>query len=87
MQNKYLKKINPIIIIGAPRSGTNILRDTISSFNEVGTWDCDEIPYIWLYGSVLSFLKIAVYKCASLSTFGDGEDFKCFSSHLPLTGF
>ena len=51
MKNKYFKKITPIFIIGAPRSGTNILRDTISSFNQVGTWDCDEIPYIWRYGN------------------------------------
>ena len=43
--------INPVIIIGAPRSGTNILRDTLSSLKNVGTWDCDEIPYIWLYGN------------------------------------
>jgi hypothetical protein len=43
--------MNPVIIIGAPRSGTNILRDTLSSIGNVGTWDCDEIPYIWLYGN------------------------------------
>ena len=42
---------NPVIIIGAPRSGTNILRDTLTVFSEVGTWDCDEIPYIWRYGN------------------------------------
>ena len=42
---------NPIFIIGAPRSGTNILRDTLSSLKNVGTWDCDEIPYIWRYGN------------------------------------
>ena len=41
----------PVVIIGAPRSGTNILRDTLSSLNNVGTWDCDEIPYIWLYSN------------------------------------
>ncbi len=40
-----------IIIIGAPRSGTNILRDTLSSLSNVGTWNCDEIPYIWMYGN------------------------------------
>ena len=42
---------NPVIIIGSPRSGTNILRDTLSTITNVGTWDCDEIPYIWLYGN------------------------------------
>ena len=40
-----------IIIIGAPRSGTNILRDTLSTIKNIGTWDCDEIPYIWRYGN------------------------------------
>jgi len=46
-----MKKINPIIIIGAPRSGTNILRDTLSTLRDIYTWDCDEIPYIWRYGN------------------------------------
>ena len=40
----------PIFIIGAPRSGTNILRDTITSNEDYITWDCDEINYIWRYG-------------------------------------
>ena len=44
-------KINPIIIIGAPRSGTNILRDTLSTLRNIHTWNCDEIPYIWRYGN------------------------------------
>ncbi len=43
--------MNSIIIIGAPRSGTKILRDTLSSLSNVGTWNCDEIPYIWMYGN------------------------------------
>ncbi|MDY6838808.1 MAG: sulfotransferase [Thermodesulfobacteriota bacterium] len=41
----------PVIIIGAARSGTNILRDLISQFPGAGTWPCDEINYIWRYGS------------------------------------
>ena len=41
----------PIIIIGAPRSGTNILRDTIVKFDQAGTWNCDELPYLWKYGN------------------------------------
>ena len=40
-------KKQEIIIIGAPRSGTNLLRDLICSQNEFGTWPCDEINYIW----------------------------------------
>lgn len=50
MTNKR-NNFNPIFIIGAPRSGTNILRDTLSSLKNIGTWDCDEIPYIWRYGN------------------------------------
>lgn len=42
----------PIIIIGAPRSGTNMLRDLLVSFDDVQTWPCDEINYIWRYGNV-----------------------------------
>ena len=40
---------NPIFIIGAPRSGTNILRDIITSDSDFSTWDCDEINLVWLY--------------------------------------
>jgi hypothetical protein len=42
----------PIIIIGAPRSGTNILRDILCTINGVGTWPCDEINYIWRHGNI-----------------------------------
>ncbi len=43
--------MKPLIILGAPRSGTNILRNTICSSKSFLTWDCDEINYIWRYGS------------------------------------
>ena len=42
---------NPIIIIGAPRSGTNMLRDVLSSIDGISTWPCDEINYIWRHGN------------------------------------
>lgn len=42
----------PVFIIGAPRSGTNMLRDILCRFNGVGTWPCDEINYIWRHGNV-----------------------------------
>ncbi len=42
----------PLIIIGAPRSGTNMLRDILCSFDGIGTWPCDEINYIWRHGNV-----------------------------------
>lgn len=40
-----------IIIIGAPRSGTNMLRNVVAKFDGVETWPCDEINYIWRYGN------------------------------------
>lgn len=42
----------PVIIIGAPRSGTNMLRDMLVQLEGVGTWPCDEINYIWRHGNV-----------------------------------
>lgn len=44
--------MRPIVIIGAPRSGTNMLRDVLSRLPGVGTWPCDEINYIWRHGNV-----------------------------------
>jgi hypothetical protein len=41
-----------VVIIGAPRSGTNMLRDALASLDEIGTWPCDEINYIWRHGNV-----------------------------------
>ncbi len=41
-----------IIIVGAPRSGTNMLRDVLTSFDGFCTWPCDEINYIWRHGNV-----------------------------------
>ena len=38
-----------LIIIGAPRSGTNKLRDVLTSLDGIVTWPCDEINYIWRY--------------------------------------
>lgn len=41
-----------LVIVGAPRSGTNMLRDVLTSFDGIGTWPCDEINYIWRHGNV-----------------------------------
>ena len=46
-----MKNIQKVIIIGAPRSGTNILRDVLTSFDGICTWPCDEINYIWRHGN------------------------------------
>jgi hypothetical protein len=45
------KKYKPVIIIGAPRSGTNMLRDLLCDFDGVATWPCDEVNYMWRYGN------------------------------------
>lgn len=40
-----------VVIIGAPRSGTNMLRDVLTSLPGVTTWPCDEINAIWHHGN------------------------------------
>lgn len=46
------KEFKPIIIIGAARSGTNMLRDILSQLENHTTWDCDEINPIWRHGNL-----------------------------------
>jgi hypothetical protein len=41
----------PIVIIGAPRSGTNMLRNVLISLSRFATWPCDEINYVWRCGN------------------------------------
>jgi len=41
----------PVVILGAGRSGTNMLRDVLCSLPNYGTWPCDEINYIWRHGN------------------------------------
>ncbi|MFL0459394.1 sulfotransferase family protein [Kytococcus sedentarius] len=41
-----------IIVVGAPRSGTNMLRDVLTSLEGVSTWPCDEINPIWKHGNL-----------------------------------
>lgn len=40
-----------VIIVGAPRSGTNMLRDVLTQFHGVSSWPCDEINAIWRHGN------------------------------------
>jgi len=42
----------PVVIIGAGRSGTNMLRDMLTSLDGVATWPCDEINPIWRHGNI-----------------------------------
>ena len=45
------RNYRPVVIIGAARSGTNLLRDLLTSLPGVETWPCDEINYIWRHGN------------------------------------
>lgn len=40
-----------VVIVGAPRSGTNMLRDVLTSLPGVATWPCDEINLLWRHGN------------------------------------
>jgi Sulfotransferase family len=41
----------PLVIVGAPRSGTNLLRDLLCQAPGFGTWPCDEINLLWCHGN------------------------------------
>lgn len=45
-----MKPLN-VVIIGAPRSGTNMLRDVLTSVDGVASWPCDEINLLWRHGN------------------------------------
>ncbi|MEX0728500.1 MAG: sulfotransferase [Planctomycetaceae bacterium] len=45
----HARSYQPLIVIGAPRTGTNMLRDVLCRLPGVATWPCDEINYIWRY--------------------------------------
>jgi hypothetical protein len=40
----------PVIIIGAARSGTNMVRNALTRLPGFATWPCDEINYVWRRG-------------------------------------
>lgn len=40
-----------VVIVGAPRSGTNMLRDVITRLPGYSTWPCDEINLTWRHGN------------------------------------
>ena len=42
----------PVLIVGAGRSGTNALRDALTTLQDFKTWPCDEIDAIWRYGNL-----------------------------------
>lgn len=42
----------PIVVLGAGRSGTNMLRDALTALEGFETWPCDEINPIWRHGNI-----------------------------------
>lgn len=44
-------KAQKVIIVGAGRSGTNMLRDILEQLPGASTWDCDEINPVWRHGN------------------------------------
>ena len=46
--------MKPLFIIGAPRSGTNALRDSLTRLPGFYTWPCDEINFIFRHGHALN---------------------------------
>lgn len=44
-------QFQPVILVAAARSGTNMLRDLLTEIPSVATWPCDEINYIWRQGN------------------------------------
>lgn len=45
----HARSYQPLVVIGAPRTGTNMLRDVLCRLPGVATWPCDEINYIWRF--------------------------------------
>jgi hypothetical protein len=43
--------VRPLIVIGAARSGTNLLRDLVCQAPGFATWPCDEINLLWRHGN------------------------------------
>lgn len=52
MQAGVRRVSEPVIIVGAPRSGTNMLRDVLTALPGMETWNCDEINLIWRHGNI-----------------------------------
>lgn len=40
-----------LIVVGAPRSGTNMLRDVLARVPDFATWPCDEVNLLWRHGN------------------------------------
>jgi len=45
-------RFTPVVILGAGRSGTNMLRDALTKLEQFETWPCDEINPIWRHRNI-----------------------------------
>jgi hypothetical protein len=43
--------VKPLLVIGAARSGTNLLRELVCQAPGFATWPCDEINLLWRHGN------------------------------------
>jgi len=43
--------VKPLVVIGAARSGTNLLRELVCQAPGFATWPCDEINLLWRHGN------------------------------------
>lgn len=43
--------MKPLVVIGAARSGTNLLRELVCQAPGFATWPCDEINLLWRHGN------------------------------------
>jgi hypothetical protein len=43
--------VQPVVLFGAPRSGTQMYRDMICSHPQIATWPYNEMTYMWRYGN------------------------------------
>ena len=44
-------EIQPVLLFGAPRSGTQMYRDMLSGHPDIATWPYNEMTYMWRYGN------------------------------------
>ena len=49
--NQLSRGYQPVVIIGAGRSGTKILKASLCRLPGAGSWPCDEINYVWRHGN------------------------------------
>lgn len=72
-----------VFIIGAPRSGTNMLRDSLSKHPGIVTWQCDEINDVWHQGNSYDHDELTEDSMDDKTKSGIKEFFEKFSKNNP----